>query len=52
MLLQGICMQVTLYTEKAKDDTFIKTTTYRIPTFSQNIDKSIEEILTNKNVKE
>jgi hypothetical protein len=26
--------------------------TYRIPTFSQNLDKSIEEILTNKNVKE
>jgi hypothetical protein len=27
-------------------------TTYRIPTFSQTLDKSIEEILTNKNVKE
>ena len=26
MLLPGICMQVTLYTKKAKDDTFIKTT--------------------------
>jgi hypothetical protein len=47
-------MEVTLNMKEAKDDIFIKTTIphTEFQHFPKNLDKSIEEILTNKNVKE